>query len=102
MSKNDKRSLGILDNTTKLVIGLYEVGLLWKENADLPNNRWLAEKQLHQLNNKLSNNPELKQKYEETLKKELQNGHFRKINRIKEQPDEKNLFPPHHPVTNES
>ena len=62
MSKNDKRALDILENTTKLVNGHYEVGLLWKENADLPNNRWLAEKQLHQLNNKFSNNPELKQK----------------------------------------
>ena len=62
MSKNDKRALDTLENTTKLVNGHYEVGLLWKENADLPNNRWLAEKQLHQLNNKLSNNPELKKK----------------------------------------
>ena len=74
MSKNDKRALDILENTTKLVHGHYEVGLLWKENANLPNNRWLAEKQLHQLNNKISNNPELKQKYEQTLEKDLQNG----------------------------
>ena len=48
MSKNDKRALDILEITTKLVNGHYEAGLLWKENADLPNNRWLAEKQLHQ------------------------------------------------------
>ena len=47
------------------------------------NNRWLAEKQLHQLNDKLSNNPELKQKYEETLEKDLQNGYVRKINQTK-------------------
>ena len=39
MSKNDKRALEILENTTKLVNGHYEIDLLWKENANLPNNR---------------------------------------------------------------
>ena len=39
MCKNDKRSLVISENTTKLVNVHYEVGLLLKENADLPNNR---------------------------------------------------------------
>ena len=102
MSKNDKRALDILESTTKLVNGHYEVGLLWKENADLPNNRWLAETQLYQLNKQLSNNLELKQKYEETLEKDLKNGYVKKINQIKEQPDEKILFLPHHPVTNEN
>ena len=62
MSKNNKGALDILEITTKLVKGHYEVGLLWKENADLSNKRWLAEKQLNQLNNKLSTNRELKQK----------------------------------------
>ena len=89
-------------NTNKLVNGQYEVGLLWKENADLPNNRWLAEKELHQLNNKILNNPKLKQKYAETLEKDLQNGYVRKVNQTKEQPDEKISFLPHHLVTNEN
>ena len=63
----------------------------------------LAEKQLHQLNNKLSNNPELKQKYEETLEKDLQNGYVTKINQIKEQAEEKTSFLHHpSPVTNEN
>ena len=59
-SKNDKRALEILDNTTQLIDGHYQVGLLFKENAKLPNPRWLAEKQLYQLNNKLSRNTQLK------------------------------------------
>ena len=63
----------------KLVNGHYEFGLLWKENADLPNNRWLAEKKLYQLNNKLSNNLELSQKYKETLEKDFQNDYVRNI-----------------------
>ena len=44
MAKNDKRTLEILENTTQIIDGHYQVGLLWKENAKLPNNRWLAEK----------------------------------------------------------
>ena len=58
LSKNDKKALEILENTTKLVNDHYEVVLLWKENADLPNNRWIAEQQLHQLDNNFPNNPE--------------------------------------------
>ena len=72
MSKNDKRALDILENITKPVNGHHEVRLLWNENADLPNDRWLAEKHFHQLNNKLSNHPELKQ-----------NGYVRKVNQLK-------------------
>ena len=47
MSNNDKRALDILENTTKIVNGHSEVGLLWKENSDLPNNRRFKEKQFH-------------------------------------------------------
>ena len=69
LSKNDEKALEILQSKTKY--GLYEVGLLWKENAKLPNNRWFAEKQLKQLKAMLSTKPVLKEKYEETLQKRL-------------------------------
>ena len=49
LSKNDEKALEILQSTTRVKDGHYKVGLLWKENAKLPNNRWLAEKQLKQL-----------------------------------------------------
>ena len=54
MSKNDKRALQMLENTTQLIDGHYQIGLLGKENAKLPNNRWLAGNKLYQLNDKLS------------------------------------------------
>ena len=41
-------------------IGHYQTGLLWRENAKLPNNRWLAEKQVKQLDYKLNKTPEPK------------------------------------------
>ena len=77
MSKNDKRAFEILDNTKQLIDG--QIGLLWKENAKLPNNRWLAEKQLYQLNDKLSKNAQLKQMYKETLEKDLLNRYVTKF-----------------------
>ena len=58
MSKNDENALQILESTTKFSDGDYEIDLLGKENANLPN-RWLAEKQLKQLNKKLSAKPDL-------------------------------------------
>ena len=102
MSKNNKRALEILENTTQLIDGHYQVGLLWKENAKLRSNRWLAEKPLYQLNDKLSKNALLKQMYEETLEKDILNGYVTKVD-----PDTENLdliasFLPHQLVTNEN
>ena len=97
-----KRVLEILDNTTQLIDGYYQFGLLWKENAKLPNNRWLAEKQFYQLNDKLSKNAQLNQMYEETLEKDLLNGYVTKVEPDTEDLDSIASFPPHHPVTNEN
>ena len=100
MSKKD--ILKIVDNTTQLIDGQYQVGLLWKENVKLPYNRWLAGKQLYQLNDKLSKNAQLKQMYEETLEKDLLNGYVTKVDPDTEDSDSIASFLPHHPVTNEN
>ena len=102
MSKYDKRALEILENTTQLIDGHYQFGLLWRENSKLPNNRWLAEKQLYQLNDKLSKNAELKQIYEETLEKDLLNGYVTKVDPDIEDLDLVASFLPHHPLTSEN
>ena len=54
LSENDKRAIEVLESTTKIVDGHYQIGLLWKQGEFLPNNRWLALKQLDQLDQKLS------------------------------------------------
>ena len=47
MTKNKKRALSILKNTTTLKDGRYQIGLFWKEDiVNLPYNRNLAEKRL--------------------------------------------------------
>ena len=102
MSKNDKRALEILENTTQPIDGHYQVGLFWKENGKLPSNRWLAEKQLYQLNDKLSKNQQLKQIYEETLQKDLLNRYVAKGDSDTQDLDSIASFLPHHPVTNEN
>ena len=100
MSKNDEKALQILESTTKFSDGHYEIGLLWKENANLPNNRWLAEKQLKQLNKKLSTKPDLQNKYEETLQKDLQNGYVVKVDPATDK-EPACSYLPNHPVSNE-
>ena len=101
LSKNDGKALEILQSTTRFKDGHYQVGLLWKENAKLPNNRWLAEKQLKQLKAKLSTKTVLGEKYEETLQKDLQNGYVVKIDPCTDNTKSVSYLP-HHPVSNEN
>ena len=46
LTAEDQQALSILENTTKLVDGRNEVGLLWKNEVSLPNNKWVAQKQM--------------------------------------------------------
>ena len=91
----------ILQSTTRFKDGHYEVGLLWKENAKLPKKRWLTEKQLKQLKAKLSTKPVLREKYEETLQRDLQNGYVVKIDPCTDNTKSVSYLP-HHPVSNEN
>ena len=79
LSKNNEKALETLQSTTRFKNGHYKIGLLSKKKLKLPNNRWLTEKQLKQLKAPLSAKPVLKEKYEETLQKYLQNGYIVKI-----------------------
>ena len=101
MSKNGEKALLILESTTKFSDGHYEIGLLWKENANLPKNRWLAEKELKQLNKMLSTKPDLQNKYDETLKKDLQIDSVVKVDPATDiEPACSYLF--QHPVSNDN
>ena len=101
LSENDKRATEILESTTKIVDGHYQIGLLWKQGAFLPNNRWLALKQLDQLDPKLSKIPILKEKCQATLDADLEKGYVVKVH-VSESLTDNVSFLPHHPVTNEN
>ena len=101
LSENDKRAIEILESTTKIVDGHYQIGLLWKQGAVLPNNKWLALKQLDQLDNKLSKNPPLKEKYQATLDADLKKRYVVKVHDSESLTDNVS-FLPNQPVINEN
>ena len=98
-SKSDKRAIDILENSCTLVDGHYQIDLLWKEDTDLPNNRWLAEKQLNSLEFRLKSKPDLREKYRATVITDLEKGFVTKID-AKHDTAIKSWYLPHHPVTN--
>ena len=100
LSTDDKEALRILESsTTRLPNGHYEVGMLWKRGQQLPNNRWLAKKQLDSLLQRLKRNTEMAQKYQETIDTDLQKGFIVKVDDSHED-STGNWYLPHHPVTN--
>ncbi|XP_063729361.1 uncharacterized protein LOC134856976 [Symsagittifera roscoffensis] len=100
LSTNDKEALRILESsTTRLPNGHYQVGMLWKRGQQLPNNRWLAKKQLDSLLQRLKRNTEMAQKYQETIDTDLQKGFIVKVDDSHENSTGK-WYLPHHPVTN--
>ena len=96
MSNNDKRAMTILEKTTKLVDGHYQTAFLKREEAFLPNRRWLAEKQLKFFNNKLQKIDTSKQKLR-NRRNILKNGYV--VNKINSRLNTatKVWYLPHHP-----
>lgn len=79
VSVEDKSALAILESTTKLVNGRYEVGMLWKsDQPQLPNNFSVASAQFQSLERKLSRNPELRVMYKATVDDDFQKSYVRK------------------------
>ena len=101
LSENKKRAIEILESTTKIVDGHYQIGLLWKQGAFLPNNRWLPLKQLDQLDQKLSKNPLLNEKFQATRDADLVKRYVVKVHGSESLTDNV-AFMPHHPVINEN
>ena len=100
LSTDRKEALRILESsTTRLPNGHYKVGMLWKRGQQLPNNRWLAKKQLDSLLQRLKRNTEMAQKYQETIDTDLQKGFIVKVDDSHEDSTGK-WYLPHHPVTN--
>ena len=99
LSAEDQQALSILKKTTKLVDGHYEIGLLWKNHVSLPNNKWVAQKQLSSLEIKLARKPQLGSLYEASIATDIEKGYVSVV------PDseanrEHAWYLPHHPVTN--
>ena len=102
-SKDDKRALAQLEQTTKLVDGRYEVGLPWAEdNPKIENNYFSAHSQFCSLERRLEKDLSLKARYRDTIKVDLENEYVRKLDEeeLGETKDETQWYVPHHPVIN--
>ena len=104
LSVEDKRALKIIEDTTCLIDGHYEVGLLWKDDEPrLPNNRDMANQRSESLRHRLrkSGNEEMAAKYCEAMDGYINKGFARKLSE-EELTSESDTcwYLPHHPVTN--
>ena len=101
-SKEDELILESLEKTTCKVDGRYQAGLIWKDsNANLPDNRAVAERRLHLLEKRLESDPELKAKYSQTIDDDLQKGYIKKLSEKElSEPTPRAWYLPHHPVLN--
>ena len=101
LSIEDRRAQTVLDNTTRLVDGHYEVGMLWRDSTKLPNNYSVAQQRFHSLLKRLRRGGEFESTYSRTMNDYISKGYARKLD---EQGVERNTlhtwYLPHHGVTN--
>ena len=70
----------MLEGTTKLKNGRYEVGLLWRNKEPaLPNNRVQAEKRLRQLKRRFQRDPAFAEQYRAVVTDYINKGYAVKL-----------------------
>ena len=100
ISPNEKRSLELLEKTTKFVKGHFHVGLLWKDDFPiLLNNREHAIQRFKSLEKRFSKNPDFFNMYKSLINDYITSGQAKLLS-----PEEKNNtssitnYIPHHGV----
>ena len=102
MSVEDKEALAIMEQSVKLEDGHYQIALPWRKYPPfLPYNRFMAQRRLQALKNRLLLDSELLESYKATMEQYLSKGHARRVplNEIDVQ-DKPLWYLPHHPVLN--
>ena len=102
MSVEDKRALAIMEQSVKLEDGHYQIALPWRQYPQfLPYNRFMAERRLQSLKNRLLLDGELLENYKATMEQYLTMGHARRVPLDEINVQDKPLwYLPHHPVLN--
>ena len=100
MSIEDKQCLKVLEAGTKIVNGKYEVPMLWKQiDSRLPNNHKIALRRLRSLHKLFLENPDLFEKYKETINTHIKEAYARKMTKEEtKNTSDKTWYWPHHPV----
>ena len=103
ISVEDKRAMRIIDNTTRLVDGRYEVGMLWKKDErTFPNNLAMARQRLESLRRRLMKpeNEDMATKYRDVMDSYINSGFARKLSEKElDMQSSSQWYLPHHPVT---
>ena len=102
-SLSDKNALKILEKSCKFNGERYCVGLLWgNSQTSLPNNFALAKSHFLSLEKRLDRNPDLKHRYAESIRIDVEKGYVRKISaeELAEGEKDPQWYLPHHPVVN--
>ena len=102
ISQEDKRSINIMETSTRKIDNRYETGLLWKsEDVALPNNKIMALRRLESLERSLLRQPEKATLYQSVLDRYIKMGHARKLEQNERDITSlKTWYLPHHAVTN--
>ena len=102
LSKDEKRVLEILEQTTTKKHGKYEVDILWKDfNPSLSNNRALAIARMIKMEPKFKPDPKFHEMYTPTINDYIKQGHTIKVTSEKsERPSCIINYLPHHGVRN--
>ncbi|XP_064635241.1 uncharacterized protein LOC135492615 [Lineus longissimus] len=102
LSIEDRKAIQILEETTRLVNGHYEIGMLWRDSeSPLPDNKSIASKRHYLLEKKLNRDEDVKCLYTETLEGYVSKCFARKLSEeeaVHRSP--KTWYIPHHGVTN--
>ena len=100
MSNEGKKAEKMMEGSTRVVNGHYEIGMLWKvDNPQLPNNRDVALKRYQHLKTRLKRDEDLNKKYQSEIEEYVEKGYASKL-----RPEEINKtsptiwYLPHHPV----
>ena len=100
MSQDDIRAIQMMDNSIQFKDGHYELGLPFRHDLPMPNNRSMAEHRLQLLKRKLTSDQELYIKYDTFMTNLITKGYAERvpesdINRM----DGRVWYLPHHSVT---
>ena len=101
-SAEESRAKEILHSTTFHDGKKYVVGMLWREpDIELPNNYYAALAQLKSLENRLGKDADLRERYAQTIKDDLEKGYLKTVEPSESQMRSKREWClPHHPVLN--
>ena len=101
-SVEDVKASNLLETSTRVSEGHYEVPMLWRHpDCSLPNNRRMAEKRFASLSYKLKSDSGLQDKYQAVVNGYVADGYARKLTLEEEHnPTKKTWYLPHHGVVN--